>query len=36
VLFRLNFVWLPLLLADVSNQLYRRATALYRYLSSLF
>ena len=42
VLFRLNFVWLPIL-ADVCIYLYRRATALYgrattvyRYLSSLF
>ncbi len=35
VLFRLNFVWLPIL-ADVSIALYRRATAAYRYLSSLF
>jgi intracellular septation protein A len=35
VLFRLNFVWLPLL-ADVSVALYRRAAAAYRYLSSLF
>jgi intracellular septation protein A len=35
VLFRLNFVWLPIL-ADVSIYLYRRATAAYRYLSSLF
>ena len=35
VLFRLNFVWLPIL-AEVSIRLYRRATAAYRYLSSLF
>ena len=35
VLFRLNFVWLPIL-ADVSIHLYRRTTAAYRYLSSLF
>jgi len=42
VLFRLNFVWLPIL-ADVCIYLYRRATALYRrataayrYLSSWF
>jgi len=35
VLFRLNFVWLPIL-ADVSIYLYRRTTAAYRYLSSLF
>ena len=35
VLFRLNFVWLPIL-ADVSIYLYRRATAAYRYLSTLF
>jgi intracellular septation protein A len=35
VLFRLNFVWLPIL-ADVSIHLYRRTTATYRYLSSLF
>jgi intracellular septation protein len=36
VLFRLNFVWLPLLIEDVSVQLFRRASAAYRYLSSLF
>jgi len=36
VLFRLTFVWLPILLADVSLYLYRRAIATYRYLSSLF
>jgi len=35
VLFRLNFVWLPIL-ADVLIYLYRRATAAYRYLSSVF
>ncbi|MFI4891267.1 MAG: septation protein IspZ [Steroidobacterales bacterium] len=35
ILFRLNFVWLPIL-ADVSIHLYRRTTAAYRYLSSLF
>ena len=35
VLFRLNFVWLPIL-ADVCIHLYRRATVTYRYLSSLF
>jgi hypothetical protein len=35
VLFRLNFVWLPIL-AEVSIHLYRRATAAYRFLSSLF
>ena len=35
VLFRLNFVWLPIL-AEVSIYLYRRATAAYRYLSSVF
>ena len=35
VLLRLNFVWLPLL-ADVCIVVYRRATAAYRYLSSLF
>jgi intracellular septation protein A len=35
VLFRLNFVWLPIL-ADVSIYLYHRATAAYRYLSSVF
>jgi intracellular septation protein len=34
-LFRLNFVWLPIL-TDVSIHLYRRTTAAYRYLSSLF
>jgi len=34
VLFRLNFVWLPIL-ADVTIYLYRRATAAYRYLSNL-
>lgn len=33
VLFRLNFVWLPIL-ADVCIYFYRRATAAYRYLSS--
>jgi hypothetical protein len=36
VLFRLNFVWLPLLVGDVFVQLYRRASAAYRYLASLF
>jgi intracellular septation protein len=36
VLFRLNFVWLPLLIEDVSVQLYRRASVAYRYLISLF
>ena len=35
VLFRLNFVWLPIL-AEVSIYLFRRATAAYRYLSRLF
>lgn len=35
VLFRLNFVWLPLV-AEVSVKLYRRAAATCRYLSSLF
>jgi len=35
VLFRLNFVWLPLL-ADVFIYLYRRVTSAYRYLSRLF
>lgn len=35
VLFRLNFVWLPIL-AEVSIHLYRRASAAYRYLSGLF
>ncbi len=35
VLFRLNFVWLPIL-ADVAIQSYRRAGAAWRYLSSLF
>jgi len=35
VLFRLNFVWLPIL-ADVCIYWYRRATVAYRYLSSLF
>jgi intracellular septation protein A len=35
VLFRLNFVWLPIL-ADVTIYLYRRATAAYRYLSNVF
>lgn len=35
ILFRLNFVWLPIL-ADVSIYLYRRATAAYRYLAGLF
>ncbi|MGA2190943.1 MAG: septation protein IspZ [Steroidobacteraceae bacterium] len=34
VLFRLNFVWLPLL-ADVSIYIYRRVSAACRYLSSL-
>jgi intracellular septation protein len=34
VLFRMMFVWLPIL-AEVSIHLYRRATAAYRYLSSL-
>jgi intracellular septation protein len=36
VLFRLNFVWLPLLIEEVSVKLYRRASAAYRYLASLF
>ena len=36
VLFRLNFVWLPLLIGDVFVQLYRRASAAYRYLTTLF
>jgi intracellular septation protein A len=36
VLFRLNFVWLPLLIEDVSVKLYRRASAACRYLASLF
>jgi len=36
VLFRLNFVWLPLLVGDVFVQLYRRASAAYLYLASLF
>jgi intracellular septation protein A len=35
VLFRLNFVWLPIL-AEVSIHLYRRALAAYRVVSSLF
>ncbi len=35
VLFRLNFVWLPIL-ADVSIHLYRRATAAYRAVARLF
>jgi len=35
VVLRLNFVWLPIL-ADVSIHLYRRATAVSRYLSGLF
>ncbi len=35
VLFRLNFVWLPIL-ADVFIHLYRRTSAAYRYLSGLF
>jgi intracellular septation protein len=35
VLFRMMFVWLPIL-AEVSIHLYRRATAAYRYLSSRF
>jgi intracellular septation protein A len=35
VLFRLNFVWLPIL-TDVSIYFYRRASAAYRYVSSLF
>jgi intracellular septation protein A len=35
VLFRMMFVWLPIL-AEVSIQLYRRATATYRYLSNRF
>jgi intracellular septation protein len=35
VLFRLNFVWLPIL-AEVAIHLYRRLTAAYRYLSTLF
>ncbi len=36
VLFRLNFVWLPLLIEDVSVKLYRRTAAACRYLTSLF
>jgi intracellular septation protein len=36
VLFRLNFVWLPLLIEDVSVKLYRRAAAACRRLSRLF
>ncbi len=36
VLFRLNFVWLPLLIEDVSVKLFRRVSAAFRYLSSLF
>ena len=36
VLFRLNFVWLPLLIEDVTVKLYRRAGAACRYLASLF
>jgi intracellular septation protein len=35
VLFRLNFVWLPIL-AEVSIYLYRRTMAAYRVVSSLF
>lgn len=35
ILFRLNFVWLPIL-ADVAIQLYRRATGAWRYLAGLF
>jgi intracellular septation protein A len=35
VVFRLMFVWLPIL-AEISIKLYRRATAAYRYLSSRF
>ena len=35
ILFRLNFVILPIL-AEVSIHLYRRTTAAYRYLASLF
>ena len=35
VLFRLNFVWLPIL-ADVFIHLYRRVTGAWRYLASLF
>jgi intracellular septation protein A len=35
ILFRLNFVLLPIL-ADVCIHLYRRTTAAYRYLASLF
>jgi intracellular septation protein A len=35
ILFRLNFVQLPIL-ADVCIHLYRRTTAAYRYLASLF
>ena len=36
VLFRLNFVWLPLLIEDVVVKLYRRAGAACRYLARLF
>ncbi len=35
ILFRLNFVWLPIL-AEVSIYLYRRATVAWRYLAKLF
>jgi intracellular septation protein A len=35
ILFRLNFVWLPII-ADVSIHAYRRATLAWRYLASLF
>lgn len=35
VLFRLNFVWLPIL-AEIVVHSYRRASAAYRYLASLF
>lgn len=35
VLFRLNFVWLPIL-ADVAIYFYRRATAAYRAVANLF
>ena len=36
VLFRLNFVWLPLLIEDVSVKLYRRAAAACRTLVNMF
>ncbi len=35
ILFRLNFVWLPLL-AEVAIHVYQRTTAAYRYLAKLF